>query len=103
MHQHIIIKTKPIIQNAGVLQIPPKSISILPVQVPTELNTKHIYQLNASNDQPSSIITLAVDHSMHHKYAKLLNIPLPNTKYDTFHIPRKTMLGILNPIDSENI
>ena len=46
---------------------------------------------------------LAVDCSVHHKYPKVLNIPLLNTEYDAVYIPRKTMLAILFPIDTETI
>ena len=69
-------KQEPIKQNWGALQFPPRSTSVIAVQTPTELNTKHIYQLNASEDLPSGIIPLAVDHRIDHKYPKLLNIPL---------------------------
>ena len=43
-------------------QLPPKSISQLSVQAPTELNTKHIYQPIATDDLLSGIIPLAVAH-----------------------------------------
>ena len=32
----------------------------------------------------------------------MLNISLINTDYDTVHIPQKTMLGTLHPIESKN-
>ena len=91
-----------IIQNAGALQLPLRSISVIAVQAPTELNTKHIYQLNASGDLLSGIIPFAVDHRIHYKYPKLLNLPLLNTEFDTVHVPRKTMLGTLHPIEIKN-
>ena len=106
--QHILCtstassKTEPIIWNAGAL-LALRSISVIAVQAPTKLNTKHIHQLNATDDLPSGVIPLAVDHRIHHKYPKLLNIPLLNRDYDTVHVPRKTMLGTLHQIDSENI
>ena len=53
---------EPTIQNTEALQLPSRGISIIAVQTPTELNTKHIYQLNAANDLPSGIISLAVNH-----------------------------------------
>ena len=92
---------EPIIQNAA-LQLPPGSICVIAVQAPTELNTKHIYQLNASDDLPSGIIPLAVNHWIHHKYPRLLNITLLNTEYDTAHVSTKTVSETLHPIDSEN-
>ena len=82
-------KTEPIIQNVRTLQLPPRSILVIAVQSLTELNTKHIYQLKASDDLPSGLISLAVNHRIHDKYQKLLNIPQLNTDYDTVHIPRK--------------
>ena len=59
------------------------------VQTPIELNTKDIYQLNASDDILSGIILLAVKNRIHHEYPKLLKIPLLNTKYDRVQVPGK--------------
>ena len=42
--------------------LPARSISLISVQAPTELNTKHPYQLDVTDDYPSGIIPLAVDH-----------------------------------------
>ena len=94
---------EPIICNAGAIQKPLRSISIIAVQAPTELNTHHIYQLSTSDDLPSGLILLAVYDRIHHKYPNLLSIPLLNTAYDTVHVLRKTVLGTLNPIDIKNI
>ena len=80
---------EPIIQNTGALQLPLRSISVIEVQAPTEINAQHIYQLNPSDDLLSDIIALAVNHKIHHKYPRLLNISLHNTEYDRVHIPRK--------------
>ena len=80
-----------------------KSISIITVHTPTELSTKHIYKLNATDDLQSSIIPLAVEHRTDHKYPKLLNIPPLNTEYNAVHILRKTVLGKLQPIEIENV
>ena len=68
-----------------------------------ELNTKHIYQLNATKDLPSGIILLAANHRIDHKYPKLLNISLLNTEYDAVHLLRKTVICKLLPIEIENI
>ena len=73
---------EPIIKNAETLKLPPRSISITSVQAPTELNTKHIYKLNPADD-PSGIISLAVDHKIDHKYPKLLKILFLNTEHNT--------------------
>ena len=62
----------------GALQLPPRSISVIAVQAPTELNTKHL-PTNASDDQPLGIIPIAVTHRLLHKYPNLLKITLPNT------------------------
>ena len=43
---------KPIIHNAGASNLQPRSISVITVQTPIELNTQHIYALDASNDLP---------------------------------------------------
>ena len=64
----------PIVENAGALQLPLRSISVTAIQAPTELNTQHIYQLNASDDLPLGLILLAVNQRIHHKYTELLNI-----------------------------
>ena len=84
-------KQEPIIKNAGALQLPPGSISVMAVQAPSELNTKYIYQLNTTDDLPSGIIPLAFNRRIDHKYPKLLNIPLLNTEYNAVHIPRKNL------------
>ena len=63
---------------------------------------KHSYQLDATDDLPPDIIPLVVDHKIDHKYPKLLKIPLLNTQYNTVHIPRKTIIGKLQPIEVED-
>ena len=83
---------EPTVQNAGALELPSRSISVIAVQAPTELNTQHIYQLNASDDLLSGIIPLAVNHRIHEKYQKMLEIFLLNTEHDTIHILRKTII-----------
>ena len=76
---------------------------MIAVQAQTGLNTKHIYQLNAIRNLLSGIIPLAATHRIDHKYPKLLNIPLLNTEYDAVHIPRKSMIGKLQPLEIGNI
>ena len=73
------------------------------VQAPTKLSQKYIYELNATDDLPSGIIPLAVDHRIDNKYPNPLNIPLQNTEYNTNHIPRKTIIGKLQAIEIEDI
>ena len=92
---------EPIVQNAGALKLPPRSISVISVKAPIKLNTKHINPVNATDDLLSGIIPLAVDHKMDHKYLKLLKIPLFNTEHHTKYIQRKTIIGILQPIEIE--
>ena len=91
---------EPILQNAGALQLPWRSIFVIAVQAPTEQNTQCIYQLNTSDDLPSGLICLAVNQRIHHKYPTLLNIPLLNREFDTIH---NTVIGTLHPIDSKDI
>ena len=67
------------------------------------MNKQHIYQLNAGDDLLSGLIPLAVDHRIHHKYPKLLSVPLLNTAYDTVYIPRKTVIGTSHPLEIEDI
>ena len=52
--------TEPIICNAGILHLPLRSISVIALQAPIELNTQHIYQLNTSDDLPSGLIPQVV-------------------------------------------
>ena len=89
-------KKGPIVQNSGALTLPPRSILVISVQAPMELNIKHLYQLDAIDDLPSGIIPLSVDHKIGHKYPKLLKIPLLNTEHNIVHIPRNTITGKLN-------
>ena len=98
----MLSKQKPKIHNAGAPQLPTRSISVIAVQAPIELNTKHSYQLNGNDDLSSDIIPLEVNHRINHKYPKLLNIPLLTTEYDKVHIPRKATIGNLQPLETEN-
>ena len=43
-----------------------------------------------------------MDHKIDYTYPQLLKIPLFNTEHDTIHIPRKTIIGILQPIEIED-
>ena len=94
---------EPIVWNAGALKLPPRNISKISVQAPTELNTKHIYHINSADDLPTGIIPLAVDYKIDNKYPKLLKIPLLNTEHGTIHVLRKTIIGRLQPIETEDI
>ena len=64
--------TKPMDLNAGTFCLHPRGISIITVQAPTELHLRTYYKLRPSNDLPSELIPLAVDHKINHKYTKLL-------------------------------
>ena len=74
--------SKQIIHNAGAFYLPPRSILVVNIQTPTELDTQHIYTLDTSDDLPLGLIPLAVDHKINHIYPKLLSIPILNTAYD---------------------
>ena len=89
-------------QNVGAWTLPPRSISVISVQAPTKLNTKHIYQLTANDDLMVGIIPLAVYHKIEHKYPKLLSIPQLNTEHDPVHVPRKTIIRKLQPLEIED-
>ena len=102
MHYHNIVKMQPIVWNSGSLTSLPRSISILSVQAPAVLNTKPLYQLDFIGDQPSGIIPLAVHHKIDHKYPKLMMIPLLHTENNTVNIPRKNVIGNLQPIAVED-
>ena len=93
---------EPLVQNTGTLTWPPRSISLISVQAPTKLNTKHLYQPDAADVLLSGIIPLTVDHKIDHKYPKLLKTHLLNTEHNTIHIPRKTTIGNLQPIEIED-
>ena len=76
-----------------------KCIKSYQQKAPTDLNTRHPYQLDAIDNLQPGIIHLAVDHKIDHKYPKLLKIPLLNTENTTVKFPRKTIIGRLKPID----
>ena len=78
---------------------PARSISVILVQAWIKLNTKHLYQLDAADNSPLGIITLAADHKINHKYPKLLKIPLLNMEHNTVQIARRTVRGKLQPLD----
>ena len=72
------------------------------VQAPNELDTKYFYQLDATDYLPSGFIPLAVNHKINGEHPKLMKISLLNTEHNTVHIPRKTIIGNLQPIDVED-
>ena len=45
---------------------------------------------------------MVVDHKLHHKYPKLLKIPLLNTEHNTIYIPRKTAIGKITTNKNRN-
>ena len=79
--------------------LPPRSISVISVKAPTRLNTRHLYQLDATDNLSPGIIPLAVDHKIDHKYLKLRQIPLLNMGHNTVQIQRNTVKGRLQPTD----
>ena len=79
--------------------LPLRGVSVISVQAFTKLNTRHLYQLYATDNLPSGIISLAVDHKIDHKYPKLLWIYLLNTEHNMVQFPRKTIIGKLQPKD----
>ena len=85
--------SKPITCNVGAFYLQPRSISVIMIQTPTDLNTQCIYALNTS---------LAVYHKINHKYPKSLSIPILNTTYNRVCIPRATVFSTLNPIEIES-
>ena len=94
---------KAIIHNVGALWLQPRSLSVIKVQAPTELDTQHIHQLNASDDLLSYIIPQADGHRIHDKYPKFLSMVILNTAYDAVHIPKTNVIGTWYPIEIENI
>ena len=71
--------TKPILQTAGAFYLQPRSISIIIVQAPINLEPQCICEFSTSNDLPLGLIPLAVNHKINHKYPKLLNTYILNT------------------------
>ena len=94
--------SKPIICKTGTYYLQPGSISVIMVQTPIELDTQHIYDLNASNDLPLGVIFLVVDDKIDHKYPKSLRIPILKTPYDRVYISRATVTSILNPSETKS-
>ena len=66
----------------------PRSVSVISVKAPTQLNTRHLYQLDTTDKLPLGIIPMALDHKINHKYPKLLRIPLLSTENNTVQIPK---------------
>ena len=94
--------SKPIIYNAGEFYLQPRSISVRMVQTPTELDTQHIYSLDASGDHPLSITPLVFEQKINHKYPKSLCIPILNAAHKRGYIPRSTAFGMLNANETES-
>ena len=91
--------TESIIHNSRSTMLPPRSVSVISVKVSTKLNTRHLYQLNAADKLLPHIIPLAVDHKIYHNNVKLKCIPLLNMEHNTANVPRKAVIGKLQPID----
>ena len=70
--------TKPIIWNAGAFYLQSRSVSVITIQAPRELDPQHIYELTFSDDLPYGLISLSVDHKVKYEYPKLLSIPVLN-------------------------
>ena len=73
---------KPIIHNAGAFYLQCGCVSIITVQISTELNSQYIFKLDTSEDLLDGLIPLVVDHKVNCKYPKLLKIPAINTSYN---------------------
>ena len=89
---------KLIVCNAGAFYLQPTGISIITVWVPTKLKPQYIYELSTSNDIPSELIPLAIDHKTNNKYPRLLNIPILNMTHSRVYIPKSTIFGALKPV-----
>ena len=74
--------TKPIVQNSGAVYLQSRSMPIITVQAPMELNPRHSYELSSSDDLSLGLIPLAVDHRINHKCPKSLNIPILSMAYN---------------------
>ena len=69
------------------------------VQMSNELDTQHIYILDASDDLPLGLIPSIVNHKTDHKGPKLLIIPMLNNTYNRVCISRATTISTLNPVE----
>ena len=78
--------------------LPARSISVISVQAPTELNTKISTNWMLL---PSGVIPLAGDHKINNKHLKLLKIL--NTEHNTVQISRRTIIGKLQPMDDTHL
>ena len=51
---------------------------------------------------PKRHYTFGSRSKIDHKYLKLLKIPLLNTEHDIIHVPRKSIIGKLKPLEIED-
>ena len=76
--------TNPILKTKGKVSLPPLSVSVVEIKIPTVPNTNNLYELNFETFQlPEGVIPLDVLHRMDHKAPKTLNTPIMNTTNTT--------------------
>ena len=76
--------------------LPPRNISIISVQAPIELNTRYLYQLDATDDLSLGIIPLQwiIKSTTNTKITPAFSI-----EHNTVNIPRMTIIGKLQSLD----
>ena len=96
-------ESKPIICNGGMLFLKPRSISVITVQAPTQLDTHHIYTFYISEDLSLGVIPLAVEHKIKHIYPKSLGTAILSIAYNKVCISYgNCVTGTLQPVEVES-
>ena len=90
------VTDSPILKTKGKITLPPMSISVIGIKMPTLHNTNNLYDLNLSTFQlPEGLVPLDILHRVDHKTPQSLNIPILNTNSNFCSIPRNSSIAAL--------
>ena len=94
------LKSSPIINTKGKIELSPESIALVEVQAPSEIIGNKKYQLIPEGYLPQGIIPLDLVHSFDKKPGTLF-VPILNTFSKFVNIPKGSLLGTFEPINEE--
>ena len=94
------LKSSPIIQMKGEIELSSESIALVEVQAPRDIIGNKKCQLNSKGYLPQGIILLDLVHSFD-KTPRTLLVPILNTSSEYESIPKGSLLGTFEPINEE--
>ena len=95
INQHVILQ---LAKTKCQCNIQHRSITLITVKAPPNLNNNSIYKIQFNRKLPSVIIPLSVTHNLNHRQPGKLLIPLLNIANKEVKLPKNTILGSINQI-----